>query len=251
MFPVLPSDLRVLDFVMMGLLLVALPAWDYFVDLPKMRRSLEAGTFDPTPGYLYTFIILWSLTLLLALDWWTAGRDPRALGLKLHMDYRFLAGALLTAVVIVLFTWQFFKIRGATDERKRKIAEKNARIFEVMPSNSRQLLYVVGVSITAGVTEELLCRGFLIWAFTAYMNPVLAAVLSSLLFGLGHFYQGIPGIAKTGGRGLIMAILYIGSGTLWLPIILHAFVDVHNSLLVYSLKSSLKSGSLRPSVEQS
>lgn len=246
-----PTDLRLLDFILMVLLLVALPAWDHFVDLPKMRRSLQAGTFNPIPGYWRTFITLWTLVLLLAVDWWAADRDPKILGLAVHFDLRFLLGCLFTLAVIVFFSWEYFRVTRLSDERKHKIAEKNARIFEVAPSDSRQLLYMLGVSVTAGVTEELLCRGFLIWCFTAYMNPVLAAVLSSLLFGLGHFYQGIPGIAKTGGVGLVMAILYIGSGTILLPIILHAFVDVHNSLLVYSLKSARTGSPLAPSAEHS
>lgn len=250
MFAAVPTDLRLLDFILMVLLLVALPAWDHFIDIPKMRKSVEAGTFNPTHGYLRTFIILWSLVLFLAVDWWTAGRDPKILGLAVNLDLRFLLGCLFTIAVIVFFSWEYFRVRGLSDERKHKIAEKNARIFEVAPSDSRQLLYSVGVSVTAGVTEELLCRGFLIWSFAAYMNPILAAVLSSLLFGLGHFYQGIPGIAKTGGVGLVMALLYIGSGTILLPIILHAFVDVHNCLLIYSLKSTLAGSQLPSSAER-
>ena len=247
----MPSNLRLLDFILMAILLVALPAWEYFVGAPRLRKSLEAGTFDQVRTYVRAFIRLWALTLVLAIDWWTAGRDPKALGLVVHIDTRLMVSTLLIVVVVVLFIWQYFKIRRSTEERKRKIAEKNVRVFEIAPSDSRQLLYFVGLSVTAGVTEELLYRGFLIWSLTAYMQLVPAAVLASVLFGVAHAYQGPSGILKTGGVGLIMAILYIGSGTLWLPIILHAFVDVHNGALIYSLKSSLKGGAPTPTAEQS
>jgi hypothetical protein len=221
----------------MAILLAGLPLWDYFVATPKMRRSLEAGTFNPIHAYARSFIVLWALVLLLAIDWWMVDRDPRALGLAVHMDLRFMLGCLVVAAVMVLFFWQFFRIRGFNDERKRKIIEKNARVFEIAPSSLRQLLYFVGLSVTAGVTEELLCRGFLIWCLTAYMNVAIAAILSSIFFGLGHSYQGVSGIVKTGGVGFIMATLYIGSGTILLPMILHVFVDAHNGFLAYSLKS--------------
>lgn len=251
MFPVAPSNLRPLDFVLMAILLAALPLWEHFVGTPRMRRKLEAGTFDPIHAYVRSFIMLWALVLLLAIDWWMAGRDPASLGLTIHMDLRFMVSYLLVAVVMALFVWQYVKIRGFSDERKRKIIEKNVRVFEITPSNPRQLLYFVGLSITAGVTEELLYRGFLIWSLTAYMDLFMAAVLASILFGLAHAYQGGSGIVKTGGVGLVMAILYVGSGTILLPMILHAFVDVHNGFLAYSLKSGLKASSLSPSAERS
>ena len=239
MFALTPSNLHLLDFVLMAILLAALPLWEHFVGTPRMRRALEAGTFNPTHAYVRSFIVLWTLVLLLAIDWWMADRDPKSLGLVIHMDLRFTVGCLFTAAVMALFVRQFFKIRGLNDERKRKIIKKHARVFEIVPSSPRQLQYFVVLSVTAGVTEELLYRGFLIWSLTAYMNLLMAAVLASILFGLAHAYQGGSGIVKTGGVGLVMAMLYVGSGTILLPMILHAFIDVHNGLLTYSLKSAL------------
>jgi len=245
--PVAPSDMRLLDFVLMAILLAALPLWEHFVATPRMRKSLAAGTFDPIHAYVRAMITLWALVLFLALDWWMAGRDLKALGLTVHMDTRFAVSSLLTAAVMLLFIWEYFRIRRLSEERKRKLIENNARVFEIVPSTARQLVYFVGLSVTAGVTEELLYRAFLIWSLTAYMNLVLAAVLASLLFGLAHAYQGVKGIVKTGGVGLVMAILYIGSGTILLPMILHIFVDVHNGFLTYTVKSSLAANSLSPS----
>src|SRR5579859_6825835 len=115
MLPVAPSNLRLLDLVLIVLLLVALPLWDHFIDTPRTRKSLEAGTFNPINNCVRTMITLWALVLLLALDWWAAGRDPKSLGLAVHMDTRFTVGSLLTAVVMVLFTWQFFRIRRFSD----------------------------------------------------------------------------------------------------------------------------------------
>lgn len=250
MIPAAPPNLRPLDYVLMGILLAALPLWDHFVATPKMRKELAAGTFDVIRTYLRSFITLWTLVLLLAMDWWMAGRDPKTLGLAVHTDIRVAAGSMFTAVVMVLFVWQYFKVRGLDDERKRKIMEKNARVFEITPSSSRQLLYFVGLSVTAGVTEELLYRGFLIWSLALYMNMVLAAVLASILFGLAHAYQGRTGVVKTGGVGLLMAALYIGSGTIVLPMVLHAFVDVQNGFLAYSLKSAVTAGPASPSMER-
>jgi membrane protease YdiL (CAAX protease family) len=247
MLPAAPSDLRLLDFVLMAILLAALPLWGHFVSTPWRQRKLEAGAFDPIQAYVRSFIMLWGLVLLLGLDWWLAGRDPKALGLVIHLDLIFMLGCLFAAVIMAVLLWQSFRIRGLSHERKLKIAQKNAGVFEIIPSTPRQLQCFVGLSITAGITEELLYRGFLIWALSAYMDLLVAAVLASVLFGLAHAYQGRSGILKTGAIGLVMAMLYIGSGTILLPMLLHAFIDINSGFVSYSLKSELGASPLSPS----
>ena len=85
-----------------------------------------------------------------------------------------------------------------------------------------------GVSVTAGVCEEILFRGFLIWYLATFFGLTVAVFASSAVFGLGHAYQGAGGILKTGVIGLVMAGLYVLSGSLWPPVALHAATDVVN-----------------------
>ena len=63
------------------------------------------------------------------------------------------------------------------------------------------------------------------------MDLWLAVVLSSIAFGFGHMYQGKIGIVKTGGIGLALAGLYVLTGSLWAPMVLHAFVDVNSGFV--------------------
>jgi membrane protease YdiL (CAAX protease family) len=51
-------------------------------------------------------------------------------------------------------------------------------------------------------------------------------ILSSAIFGLGHACQGWTGIAKTTAAGLVMALLAVGSGSLFIPMLLHAIGDL-------------------------
>jgi membrane protease YdiL (CAAX protease family) len=53
-----------------------------------------------------------------------------------------------------------------------------------------------------------------------------AVVVSTIIFGLGHAYQGWKGIGKTSTAGLALALLAVGSGSLFLPILLHAVGDL-------------------------
>jgi membrane protease YdiL (CAAX protease family) len=91
----------------------------------------------------------------------------------------------------------------------------------------RRLFTLVGV--TAGVCEEWLYRGFFLAVVAAVggglPTPVLVAV-GALAFGLAHAYQGVAGIVTTGVLGGVMPGLYLGTGSLLLPVLLHALVDL-------------------------
>lgn len=52
-----------------------------------------------------------------------------------------------------------------------------------------------------------------------------AVVISTALFGLGHYYQGPFGIITTGTMGLLSAILYVRQGRIWPLIVAHALYD--------------------------
>ncbi|ATP40803.1 hypothetical protein CSE16_12505 [Solibacillus sp. R5-41] len=85
------------------------------------------------------------------------------------------------------------------------------------------------VSFTAGVTEEIIYRGFLIFAFS-YIFPNysvwLILILSSLLFGLAYTYQGLSDIVKTTIVGLLFSMLYIGLNSILPIIIFHFLIDL-------------------------
>jgi len=53
-----------------------------------------------------------------------------------------------------------------------------------------------------------------------------AVALSSVIFGMGHAYQGFPGIVKTTLVGLGMALLTVFSGSLLVAMVLHTVIDL-------------------------
>ena len=59
-------------------------------------------------------------------------------------------------------------------------------------------------------------------------------VVVSLLFGLGHFYQGPAGMIGSSVSGLLFGALYLTWGrNLWLPILAHGFSDTIGLALIY------------------
>jgi membrane protease YdiL (CAAX protease family) len=91
----------------------------------------------------------------------------------------------------------------------------------------RRLFTVVG--LTAGICEEWLYRGFFLAVVAAVAGDLPTWVLvglAAVAFGLAHAYQGRAGVVLTGLLGGVMAALYLGTGSLLLPVLLHAAIDL-------------------------
>jgi len=79
------------------------------------------------------------------------------------------------------------------------------------------ILAVITVVVVAPITEELLFRGILLHRWTAKWGITPALLLTSLVFGILH--ANIVGLSVF---GLMMALLYLKTRTLIVPIICHA-----------------------------
>ena len=84
----------------------------------------------------------------------------------------------------------------------------------------------VGVSLTAGICEEILYRGFFLWYLMTWLSAPTAVVVSSLIFGASHLYLGRGGVIRASVTGAVLGAAYLLTGTLWVPMALHAMVDV-------------------------
>lgn len=87
-----------------------------------------------------------------------------------------------------------------------------------------KLLISFGTFVLVALSEELLCRGFMLNNLMKSYNKYVALVLSSAIFSLIHI--GNPSISTLNliglfVAGLLLGISYIYTGRLWFPIALH------------------------------
>lgn len=91
----------------------------------------------------------------------------------------------------------------------------------------------------AAFGEEMAYRGYVLERAASLghhsaMAYTGAVVVVSVLFGLGHFYQGLAGVIGSSVSGLVFGMLYLkGSRNLWLPILAHGFSDTIGLVLIY------------------
>lgn len=108
-------------------------------------------------------------------------------------------------------------------------------VAALLPRTTAERRMFVAVALTAGVAEEIVFRGFLLVYLTEVFPPTglgVAMVVSSLLFGLAHSYQGVLGVLMTGLAGYWLAGLFVVTGSLLLPIVVHALVDLRLLLVL-------------------
>lgn len=87
-----------------------------------------------------------------------------------------------------------------------------------------------------GVYEELFARGLLLQRCRVVFGGTwLPVLVSSLLFGLGHLYQGWMGVAQTTLVGVVLAMLTLRWRTLWPAIIGHALLDIVSVIFMRSM----------------
>ncbi|HEV2340320.1 MAG TPA: CPBP family intramembrane glutamic endopeptidase, partial [Candidatus Acidoferrales bacterium] len=82
------------------------------------------------------------------------------------------------------------------------------------------------LSITAGICEEIIFRGFLMWLISVWTGVIFAAIISSVIFGLEHVYLGVAQVPRIALLGLGFVIVVLISGSLLPAMVIHATMDL-------------------------
>ncbi len=207
-----------------------------FVGFRRLLRRVAAGeTVNRGDLYRNTMISHWALFFMAMALWAYSGRSWSAIGFSLDINLWFGAGVILTILGIVALVMQNRYVKAATPDEIESLRERLGSLEIMIPQNGSELARFNELSITAGIVEEILWRGFLIWYFSQFMPLWAAALLSTIGFGLAHAYQGLKQLPSITAVGAAFAVLYLVSGSIWLPIILHAIVDILQGRMTYNV----------------
>lgn len=218
--------MELVDHLFVFLLLVVQPIHGA-VGYRRYLKRIEAGEpANPIKLYREIMILEWLALAVLATVWVFFGRSAAELGFVTPAGVNFYLGIVLLLLVCGFLIYTGHKVKRMTDEEKARQAESLGDLVHFLPRTQSDYRYFVGTSITAGIVEEIIYRGFVIW-YLAQIMPLWGAVItSSILFGLGHSYQGVAGMFRTGLIGLGFGAFYVFTGSIWLPIVAHALLDI-------------------------
>jgi membrane protease YdiL (CAAX protease family) len=142
-----------------------------------------------------------------------------ALGLKLSIQDGLFAQVAIASMIL---------LAGLFVRRTRKgLKQTSSKLANLQPT-------LVGflVLLTVAVQEEVLYRGYITLNLAAY-SPLTIILASTIIFVLIHFltnrigkYQVISWIIS----GLLLSGVYLVSGSIWVPIVVHLVTDLVNVL---------------------
>ncbi|ELY89555.1 hypothetical protein C483_13553 [Natrialba hulunbeirensis JCM 10989] len=194
---------------------------------PSRTQRDEIDPTDLSTGMLLANVAVSQglfLLLILGAILYT-GIPAWALGVEFSVDYLTTGLLIGTVAGILLYIGNEFGAALATrfgfdhDERLRSmLAPDSARGWLVL------LLVVLPI---IAIFEELLFRAALIGVLSAGfdISPWLLAFLSSIAFALGHGMQGTVGVAVTGALGLVLAALFIVTGSFLVVVVAHYLIN--------------------------
>lgn len=209
-----------------AMLVLVDPLWGVW-EYRRLTRRVRAGVSNAIVAiYRKTILLNWTMTIGLGALWLGTGRPAAALGLAAPEGMRLPVGATITLIGLAVLYAQWRAVSILDEKGLAALRAQMAAFADFLPRTEQESRQFRLVAVTAGVCEEIWWRGFLIWYLTAYMGEWPAVFVGALLFGVLHLYQGPAGVMKTGATGLVMGILYVATGSLIWPVILHTAVDL-------------------------
>ena len=120
----------------------------------------------------------------------------------------------------------------------RLMGPSNAKsVYNLLPKSAPEVLIWIGTSITAGICEEMVFRGYLQRQFRALTGSVVSAVLiQAALFGLFHSYQGLKNVVLITVLGVLYGALAAWRGNVRINIVAHAWSDIWEGWLKFIVR---------------
>jgi len=216
-----------IDLVIIAYAVAVMPALSV---INGRKLGADPGT-SLVPRYWRTMIRGWLSAALIIAAWLASHRDFAALGLDMPVGPYGLYGLLAVTAAAAGLGFVHLNLGRVIKPARYPELRAQMRELKILPRTTNEMLVFLGVSLTAGVWEELMYRGFLTWFIAPYTGVIAAIVISSLIFGLGHGYQGWKGVVRTFLLGAAFAAAYVLSQSLWWVMAAHALVDLWGGTL--------------------
>jgi uncharacterized protein len=204
--------------------------------LLSYRRVRQLRHADSTPNktsmYRRTVLTQTAVTAAVAGLWLLGGVPAARLGLVAPRSWWMSAS--VGGAFISYFVYVGVRQRSKAQKLRERMRGRGGEVL--LPDTAGELSWFTVVCVLSGIAEESVYRGFLFFYISLYLphiNSPGLVLLTTLVFGIGHAYQGWRGIASTTVSGLIFGTLYVASGSLLLPAVVHSTGNLQGALILW------------------
>jgi membrane protease YdiL (CAAX protease family) len=216
-----------------ALVVLLIAATSIFGSLHSAKRSMSSHHLAN-----YAVTIAWEWILAAIVLWGTrVGKTPlRELLGQRRKGIKELA---VDIVVALLFWFSSLVVLASIAVLLRLFHLENAQkqISQLAPSSLAEAALWITLSISAGICEEFVFRGYLQRQFARASGKLwIGVVVSAVLFGSAHGYEGIAGMLLITAYGALFSMLAIHRGSLRAGMIAHAWHDSIIGIALWILK---------------
>jgi uncharacterized protein len=214
-------------------LLVVAPAWDFY-DTTRLKRDPTSANRIRYYRTLCSWLWISAVIACFVVGWHSIFTIAPSAGeltwlfSNIWVRYIVVMILIVLAAIIALIYLQVAWKRITNKPRRyagSDIMQKLSYAY-LFPTTWTERRWWVLIGLTAGICEEVLFRGFLLYYLRDWMNLTLALLVAAVIFGLQHLYQGAKGVVSTAVVGVLFGLLFLLSGSLILAMVLHAALDL-------------------------
>jgi membrane protease YdiL (CAAX protease family) len=213
------------DFWLIFFVLGVIFPWRGRARMKKLLAMPQVSSMERLALYASTIAFQWFAVAIVAWRTWAQGFTAFQLGLVVHDRNRIVIASIVGAATIATLQWLNLRRVGKIPVESRGPLQAIAE--RILPQSTMELLSYLALAITAGLCEEFLYRGFAMAALAhAGLQAWAAVLISSILFGLAHSYQGRGGVVTTLIIGTILGSSRITYDCLVPAVFWHSAVDL-------------------------
>jgi len=186
-------------------------------------------------GYREQISIFWKLTIPTLIMCIIGGIGFPDIGFRL-LDFNhnvwFTVITFVLAFALVVYD---FVVPLVSKKFKEKIINDSQDEIDEFPRTKKEKWLCSFSALSSAICEEMVDRGFLLFLLlTIFPNiPIFVImIIAFVTFGIGHLYQGLRGVIKTGLFGVLSMSLLIVTGSLIPSILLHFFCEFTSVFLL-------------------
>ncbi|MBY0123057.1 CPBP family intramembrane glutamic endopeptidase [Bacillus sp. S/N-304-OC-R1] len=200
------------------------PFWD-----KKYTKRLEETLDEKDRIAYFKYVIYseWAVTFIILIAVYLSGTAFAQIGLGLPGEDASQFSGMIVGFIIGILVMIFVLMR-LPFYRKYQEAQTSS-VSYLVPTGKIDKRLAILVALTAGICEEIIYRGFLLHLLALppfQLEGNLILIVGAAIFGIAHYYQGWKGVLLTGLVGFALSKVYLQTGSLVFPIIMHALIDL-------------------------
>lgn len=232
--------LAISDHILFAIIGIILPVISVYSSSGN-TEGLHLTKNEKCRAYAANSLILFFLASLVFLNWNFLDRPIGDLGFKIPAYSDGSLWIILLILFIVLYLADTISSIYPASRRKKTLARLQKRAY-ILPVTRQEFYCFIILSLSAGIFEEIMFRGFLITylynLFGSSETGVYAAVvIPAVLFGISHAYQGGYAVIKVVLMAVLFGLVFLFSGSIIWLMIIHFLVDIIGGVLALHLFS--------------